>query len=288
MAASTGSEDLTAEESSSSCTDSSDAPRAQRLLSLLRALPPSVLSRSRRIAVNTHTKRPRRSSGSCSSDPQSVTPLQRAREFSSEYIVDSGRKLFCKACREELSLKKSTIEKHVVSSKHHAGKDRIARSKKQEMDLAEALKRYDAVVHSSGETLPDSVRVYRVKVLRTFLKSEVPISKINDFRELFEESAYRLAGRRTMSDLIPFVLLEEQRKVKAEIEGLPVAVFFDGTSRLGEAFAVVIRFVDHSTLTIHQRLIRMQLLAKPLADDEKPRELLTVLSTEFSIGSNSL
>ena len=119
------------------------------------------------------------------------------------------------------------------------------------MDIAEALKKYDAVVHPSGETLPESVRVYRVKVLRTFLKSGVPISKIEDFRDLFEENGYRLAGRKPMSDLIPFVLSEERRKIKTEIEGLPVAVIFDGTSRLGEALAVIVRFVDSSTLNIH-------------------------------------
>ena len=277
-------------EGSSSCsvsTDSSDAANVQSLMSVLKAPKHSELSRSRRIAVNP--KRPKRVSASgSSSDPQSVSPSQRAREFSSEYIGVSGGKLFCKACREELSLKKSTIEKHVSSTKHSAGKERIVNGKKQEMDIAEALKKYDAVVHPSGETLPESIRVYRVKVLRAFLKSGVPISKIEDFRDLFEENGYRLAGRKPMSDLIPFVLSEERRKIKAEIEGLPVAVIFDGTSRLGEALAVIVRFVDSSTLNIHQRLIKMQLLAKSLAGEEVARELLSVLSTEFGVISKNL
>ena len=60
---------------------------------------------------------------------------------------------------EELSIKKSTIESMLVrGSKHSAGKEKIAKGWKQEME-------YDAVVHPSGETLPDSLRVYRVKVL---------------------------------------------------------------------------------------------------------------------------
>ena len=57
-------------------------------------------------------------------------------------------------------------------------------------------------MHPSGETLPDSIRVYRVKVLTTFLKAGVPINKIDDFRDLLEENAVRLAGRRPMSDHI--------------------------------------------------------------------------------------
>lgn len=91
-----------------------------------------------------------------------------------------------------------------------------------------------------------------------------------------------------MSDLIPFVLSEEKRQLKAEIDGLPVAVIFDGTSRLGEALDIILRFVDRSSLKIHQRLVRMQLLAKSLTGEEVARELLSVLSTEYGVASSNL
>ena len=100
------------------------------------------------------------------------------------------------------------------------------------------------------------------------------ISKIDGFRDILEENAVHLAGRKSMSDLIPFVLNEEQRQIKAEIVGLSVAVIFDGTSRLGEALAIILRFVDHSTLTIHQRLVSDQLLTKSMTGEEVARELL--------------
>ena len=150
------------------------------------------------------------------------------------------------------------------------------------------MKKYDTDFHPSGETLPEAVRVYRVKVLHTFLKAGVPINKIDDFRDLLEENAFRLAGRKPMSDIIPFVLSEEKRQLKAEIDGLPVAVIFDGTSRLGEALAIILRFVDRSSLTIRQRLVRMQLLAKSLTGEEVTRELLSVLSTEYGVVSTNL
>ena len=190
-----------------------------------------------------------------------MTPLQRAREFSSESIGISAGKLFCRACREELSLKKSSIQNHVTSSKHTAGKEKLAKKEKRDMDIVEALQKYDTNTHPSGETLPDAVRVYRVMVLSTFLKAGVPINKIDEFRDLLEEYAFRLIGRRPMSDLIPFILDEEKKQIKTEVAGLPVAVIFDGTSRLGEALAIILRFVDRSSLKIHRRLVRMQLLA---------------------------
>ena len=61
---------------------------------------------------------------------------------------------------------------------------------------------------------------------------------------ILEENAVRLAGRKLMSDLIPFVLREEKKLIKGEMEGLPAAVIFDGTSRLGEALPIILRFVD--------------------------------------------
>ena len=136
------------------------------------------------------------------------------------------------------------------------------------MDIVEGLQKYDTNAHPSGETLPEAVRVYCVKVLHTFIKAGVPINKIDDFRDLLEEYAFRLAGRKPMSDLIPFILSEEKKQLKAEIDGVPVAVIFDGTLRLGEALAVILRFVDRSTLKSHQRLVHMQLLAKSLTGEE--------------------
>lgn len=46
-----------------------------------------------------------------------------------------------------------------------------------------------------------------------------------------------------------FVLKDEQRKIKAENQGLPVAIIFDGTLQLGEALAVILHFVHRSSLT---------------------------------------
>ena len=39
------------------------------------------------------------------------------------------------------------------------------------------------------------------------------------------------------------------------MEGLPVAVIFDGTSQLGEALPIILRFVDRYSFAIHQRLV---------------------------------
>ena len=82
---------------------------------------------------------------------------------------------------------------------------------KREQDVVKALGAYNKEVHPVGETLPADQRVFRIKVVSTFLKAGVPLNKIDVFRDVLEEGGYRLVGRRLMSDLIPFILSEESK-----------------------------------------------------------------------------
>ena len=38
-----------------------------------------------------------------------------------------------------------------------------------------------------------------------------------------------------MSDIVPFILVQEQAPIKEEIAGKPLSIMLDGTSRLGKA-----------------------------------------------------
>lgn len=69
------------------------------------------------------------------------------------------------------------------------------------------------------------------------------------------------------------------------MEGNAVSVVFDGTTRLGEAMAVVLRFLDGS-FTTQQRLVRLQLLSKSMSGEEIARELINSLPVQYGIVSN--
>ena len=60
-----------------------------------------------------------------------------------------------------------------------------------------------------------------------------------------------------MSDLVPLVISQEQENIKREITGNAVSVVFNGTTRLVEAMAVVLHFID-GEFSIQQRLVRLQ------------------------------
>ena len=91
-----------------------------------------------------------------------------------------------------------------------------------------------------------------------------------------------------MFDLVPFILKEEEEaSLKQELQERPVGVIFDGTTRLGEAMAIILRFVSESW-TLEQRLVRIQLLSKSMTGEEIARELIHVLSATYTIGPDQL
>lgn len=129
-----------------------------------------------------------------------------------------------------------------------------------------AMKKYDESNNSIGQTLPDDQRLYRVKVVMAFLRAGIPIAKLEYLRDILEENALRLTDNRQMLDLVPFILDEERSKIRAEIKGKYISIIFDGTSRMGEVLAVVVRYLDD--WSIKQRLIRLNFLMKSMTGEE--------------------
>ena len=87
----------------------------------------------------------------------------------------------------------------------------------KDQDIAQSLRKYNDEILARGETLPEYQQVFRVKVVKTFLLVGIPLSKAVDFRELLEETGYRLTDRRHLFDLISFILAEEKQYIKLSI-----------------------------------------------------------------------
>lgn len=121
-----------------------------------------------------------------------------------------------------------------------------------------------------------------MKVVRRFLRSAVPLTKMEHFRELLEENSFCLSDRGHMSDLIPLLISQEQDDIKGEISGRSISGVSDGTTCLGEAMAVVVCFIDAS-FSIQQHLIQLQLVAKSMAGKEIAREIVATILTQYGI-----
>ena len=109
------------------------------MLDTLRSPTVSSLSRKRSVHCNLPHSGKKRSSGTRKYDPKSVSPAKRVSEFTGEELTASAGRLFCKACRETLSLKRSSIVNHVKSSKHLEAKEKLATKHAREMNIAHAI-----------------------------------------------------------------------------------------------------------------------------------------------------
>ena len=98
-----------------------------------------------------------------------------------EQLKVSGGNLFCTACREELGLKRSTIQNHVQSQKRKTSKKKLEMKEKREQDIADALAKHNSEVHLRGETLPVSQQVYRVKVEGSLTSTVIGCSRESFF-----------------------------------------------------------------------------------------------------------
>lgn len=209
----------------------------------MRSPTPSILARKRQVKRNPPPKGVKRGKGKEKGDPKNISPNERVKAYPGEQLIVNNKKLFCRACREELPIKKSSIESHLKAQKHIKGKEKLELKNKEEADIVQALKAYDSRVHPAGSSLPDSTRVYRVKVVTTMLKAGVPLSKIDLFRDLLEEHAYALTSSTHLRQLIPFILQEELTRIKKEISNQALSIIFDGTTHVCEAFVVVLRYL---------------------------------------------
>ena len=178
-------------------------------------------------------------------------------------------KLFCQACHMELSMKKSILTKHISSLRHSKGRMEREKAKRNQQLLVQSWQTYKTQ-HASKLTgtvltgaLPDSVFVRRLNVLEAFIKAGIPLDKADQLRPLMEEGSQRLTFSTPLSSLVPFLTNNENR-LKSELESAShLTVVFDGSTRLGEALSVVVRYMS-STFTIEQRLIRVHTLQKSL------------------------
>ena len=115
-------------------------------------------------------------------------------------------------------MKKSALIQHVTSVKHATGKERLASKQARERNIADMLRKYNKDEHAIGETLSEEVRFYRIKLVTSFLKAGIPLSKIDCFLDLLEENAFRLSQASNLSQLVPFIHQQEQISVKNQID----------------------------------------------------------------------
>ena len=141
---------------------------------------------------------------------------------------------------------------YFFKKKHQKGKDNLKKSKLKEQTIIEAFKAEKST--AKDNTLRLEERAYRIKVISELLKAGIPIRKIDMLRPLLENNGYRFTGSIHQRQYI-IVLKQEIEQIKEEL-ALPgqvgltrdLSTIFDGSTRQGEAVAIIVRFLDNSCL----------------------------------------
>lgn len=263
----------------------SHSPPAKDVLSGVDRAKPAAISRQRSLLLNPPGMRKRKRCGpSTSLKRKSVHDC--VKDNSKEFLsVEPPGVLFCNACRTAISQKASSLKRHMTSARHIAGKAQRTKEAERQQTIAKSLEKYSSEVHPKGETLPENERVYRVEVVETFLRAGVAFNKLAHFRPLLEKHGSRLGSRALLSQLIPMVLAKERDIIKTSIANKDVSIVFDGSTRLGEALVVVVRYIDDKW-KVQQQLVRLKVLAKSLTGNQLAAELNETISTSLQINKH--
>ena len=107
-------------------------------LGQLRRAQASDFARRRIVASHKGKNKTQRGPGKTSQKKSTslkyVSVNARIREFKEEPFRKANGKLFCEACREEVSVKVRIIKRLVESSKQKSGKERLSQKKKRDVN----------------------------------------------------------------------------------------------------------------------------------------------------------
>lgn len=244
---------------------------------------PADIVRTRKLPANTsHQAQARRGT---EKELKLLSNAVRLSEFPGELLERREGRLFCGACHVVLSEKKSSVLQHIRTRKHDQAREDRKKSNSRQQLYKEALVQRDEG-RLVGETLPLDHRAYRMEVVETFLREGIPLAKVNGLRPLLERNAFSLTSHSHMAEYIPTILAEEKKRLKELIAGQPISIIFDGTTRLGEAIALVVRYVDH--WTAKQVLVRLHTVAKPVSAAELTQFLNRTLAGEYQVDGENI
>ena len=125
------------------------------------------------------------------------------------------------------------------------------------------------------------------------MKAGITIGKIDMLRSLSEKNSYRLTGSSHLGQYVSMALKQEIERIKQELE-IPgqvsmtsdLSVIFDGSTRQGEAIALIVRIVDNNW-NIIQRLVRIDVCPKSVNANELAQVLNQCLSVDYEVRANS-
>lgn len=192
-----------------------------------------------------------------------VDPAQRVAEFGGQSFRVSNGALFCSACTSVVSLRKCTIRWHINSQSHRSSLDKFnSRMQNSQQTITLLEKARNEAPDERGGCVDKHVQEFRFATVETMMGCGIPLNKLDvGLGTLLTRSGMRVTNASDMSQYIPLVLQKELNVLKDELAEQSLCIIFDGTTRVGEVLAVVVRYCTQD-FRIVQRLIALRTAAK--------------------------
>lgn len=200
----------------------------------------------------------------------------------------NGKVLFCKCCPKTIQNILGTLRTHVNSEKH---KERLklwqARGRTDE-HITQFLHEY-FMEHEEEKTssVSKELQLHRWRVVEACMYAGVPLDKIDALRTLLERSGVALSGSQHFRQFLPKIESYEYQRIVGEVKGESVCLIYDGTTRLGECSAVLLRWCS-SSFEIKQRLIALRTVKKHMSAVDSLGPFLIDILGQVGVRSSSV
>jgi hypothetical protein len=198
-------------------------------------------------------------------------------------IMSEGKyRAICKCNKKEFANPElSAFNRHITSKGHKEYVDRVKLTQRLEVTLTSD--QLDTPIQRRS-TVHRGDEIVRKKLLFAFLKSGVPLAKMDSMRKCLEDITLHSIGpsKELKSDYISMIQDAEEALQATEIvDGTLVSLVFDATPRQGDAFNVIARFVhktESGKVHVAQRLIHFAFLEKSMDANHVCAELSKALN----------
>ena len=181
-----------------------------------------------------------------------VSIQQRLVEFKHQSLTEVDHSIFCQSCEKKIRNDKGTIKTHVKSPTHAANYELWLSKRDVNGEVKEFLfEHFQAHPAEKMASLSLDTLLFRFNVMETILAACLAPASLDVLSGLLKEA---VPDTSNMKCFVPKVEAFEFERVRNEIQGQKATFNFDGTTRLGEAIVVLLRWCPADFSGIQMRL----------------------------------
>lgn len=202
--------------------------------------------------------------------------------------------VFCLACCEEVSIKKDRILDHTRSANHKKNKTIYQKTLESGKVTLDVIASMDAgtLLGPSGDIViapsalsnrfGDFDRIFRMDLVKNWMKCGFPFNTIERFKDFLHKYTRHFPDQSQIKQIIPVIQAAEMEYIKHAAGSKLFSISFDGTTRVCEAFAIVVRFLDEQFNPI-QKLLTVSFIDDQLNGLTTATKVVRIIFSRFGI-----